>query len=300
VKKPFIFVSLLLATFNLLPSAMADTQVVAQVKSDRVNLRAKADLQSETVGQATAGDTLTVRSVQDEWVQVVPPDSIDFWIHKEFVADDNVIVNRLNVRSGAGINYNVVGSFAKGDKIMRRGSFGEWVKIAAPPDASLWVSRDLVELLYPGSVVPPPMAAPLAANPAAEISGMYGESESRSQFSETMEQEPLIASGRTPSDAIQAPPSDLNLVPLDGQGKVVQREGQLKRSPTLLFNSPGTHRLVKREGNKIITTAYVRGNTKQLDSLIEQNLVIQGREYWVEKIRVPVIVIEAIEKRAFY
>jgi SH3-like domain-containing protein len=285
-------------------SALAETQIMARVKSDRVNLRAKSDLQAETVSQLSSGDMLAVRTVKDEWVEVVPPENADFWVHKEFVGDDTVLVARLNARSGAGINYNVVGSFVKGDKITRRGTFGEWIKVAAPADASLWVHRSLVELVYPGSTIPPPIAAPATPNPSEEISTYYdnsSEQPSPDNLTTTYEEEPWPSSGRTPpAVSSSGPPSDLKLVPLSGQGKVVQREGQLKRAPRLLFNSPGTHRLVKREGNKIITTAYLRGNSQQLDSLLEQNLVVQGREYWVENVRVPVIIIEGIEKRSFY
>jgi hypothetical protein len=95
-------------------------------------------------------------------------------------------------------------------------------------------------------------------------------------------------------------PTDLPLLPLSGQGRVVQREGQLKRSPSLFSRPPGPYRLVKRDGNKIITTAYLRGNSKQLDALLDAHLIVQGREYWVENQRLPLLVIDAIEKRAFW
>jgi len=282
-------------------TAWASTDAVAKVKSDRVNLRAKADMNSETVGQVAADQLLKVRSVEDLWVQVVPPESTDFWVHKEFVVEDTVLVNRLNVRSGAGINYNVVGSFAKGDKVERRGSFGEWLKVGAPADASLWVSRDLVEILDPNATVPPPQSAPPALG-AANSDGL-GPIDTIG--------EPVIAprsfddvSGRSatmiPSDSPQAAPTDLNIIPLDGQGRETVREGQLKRSPTFLFKAPSSHRLVRRDGNKIVTTAYLRGNYNQLESLLGEYLVIRGKEYWIEKVRVPVVIIEAIEKRSFY
>jgi SH3-like domain-containing protein len=280
----------------------ASAQIMAKVKTDRVNLRAKANIESETVAQVAADQMLTVRTVEDAWVQVVPPSSTDFWVHKEFVAEDTVLVNRLNARSGAGINYNVVGSFSKGDKVERRGSFGEWLKVGAPSDASLWVSRDLVEIIDPNAVVPPPETAPAALGPV-------GEEEALGPITEMAE--PVIAprlfddqstrnANMIPSATPPSAPTDLNIIPLDGQGRETVREGQLKRSPTILFKAPGSHRLVRREGNKIITTAYLRGNVNQLEGLLGEHLVIRGKEYWVEKIRVPVIVIEAIEKRSFY
>lgn len=281
--------------------AQVTTQLTAKVKNDRVNLRAKPNLQSETVDQASAGQILEVRSVDDQWVQVVPPDTTDFWVHKEFVVDDTVLVTRLNVRSGAGINYNVVGSFLKGDKVQRRGSFGEWLKVAPPADASLWVSRDLVDVLYPAPDLPPPESAPAVSEfrdlesnsaPLAMTDPMVTPSD--------FEDKSVGSAGMIPSDSPAGAPTDLNIIPLDGQGRETVREGQLKRSPTLFFKAPGSHRLVKRDGNKLITTAYLRGNVNQLEGLLDEYLVIRGKEYWVAKVRVPVIVIEAIEKRSFY
>lgn len=37
--------------------------------------------------------------------------------------------NTLNIRSGPGTNYEVVGSLAKGDKVTRLGTEGEWYRI---------------------------------------------------------------------------------------------------------------------------------------------------------------------------
>lgn len=281
--------------------AGASTDVVAKVKTDRVNLRAKADMNAETVGQVAAGQVLNVRSVGELWVQVVPPESTDFWVHKEFVVEDTVLVNRLNARSGAGINYNVVGSFAKGDKVTRRGSFGEWLKVGAPADASLWVSRDLVEIIDPNATVPPPESAPAALG-TANSDGL-GPVESMGEpviAPRSFDDVSIRSATMIPSDSSPVAPTDLNIIPLDGQGRETVREGQLKRSPTFLFKAPSSHRLVRREGNKIITTAYLRGNYNQLESLLGEYLVIRGKEYWIEKIRVPVVVIEAIEKRSFY
>lgn len=279
----------------------ASTDVTARVTSDRVNLRAKPDTESETVVQVATDDRLGVRGVEEAWVQVVPPPTTDVWVHKDFLKEDRVVVNRLNARSGAGINYTVVGHFSEGEQIERRGSFGEWVKVAPPANASLWVSRELVELIYPAPDLPPPEIAP-AAQDFLQL---------ESTTAPLASSEPVV----TPSDFVDNPvrspneivsasppaaPTDLNIIPLDGQGRETVREGQLKRSPSFLFKAPGSHRLVRRDGNKLITTAYLRGNVNQLEGLLNEYLVIRGKEYWIEKTRVPVIVIEAIEKRSFY
>jgi len=299
VKKKLITMLLLICA-AVTHLTMADTQVYARVKADRVNLRAKSDLQSETVGQLSAGTMLKVISIEGEWLQVVPPDETDFWIHKDFVENDIVLVNKLNARSGAGINYNVVGTFAKGEKVVRRGSFGEWVKVAPSSDASLWVSGEMVEVVYPTIEIPLPVAVPKSQAPLMPIeTADVSDNEVSSVETTTETYHDSYSTGRAPPANLRTPPADLKLIPLEGQGKVVKREGELKRAPMLLFKSPATHRLIKRDGNKLITTAYVRGNTKQLDSLLNQHIAVQGQEYWVENVKAPVVIIEAIEKRNY-
>lgn len=276
----------------------ASTQITARVTADRVNLRARPVLESETVGQAGEGELLNVRSVETDWVQVAPPATTEFWVHGDLIENDTVVVNKLNVRAGASINYSIVGALKKGDKVTVTGRFGEWLKIQPPDDSSLWISREFVELIYPASAMPPSeFPAPSPADAADAGSGLPPPD--TGAYADT----PLIApqemTDQTPALAASVP-TDLKLLPLNGQGRVVQREGELKRSPSLFRRSPGPFRLVKRDGNRLITTAYLRGNSKQLDALLDQHLIVQGREYWVENVRIPLVVIEAIQKRTFY
>jgi hypothetical protein len=281
---------------------------IARVLADRVNLRARPVTSSEVVGQVSEGETLEVVSIDEQWAEVVPPPRIDTWVASEFVVDGQVIVSKLNARSGAGINYNVIGTFAKNDRVTRRGSFGEWLKVAPPADARLYISSEFLDLAAPGAPVEPAALVPPAPAPAIETRAPV--QAARADDATAVPPPPVRGFEEAPApDAAMVevenegepvPPSDLRLIPLDGQGRMVQREGLLKKTPLLFFNPPGTHRLVKREGNKIITTAYLRGNREQLDALVDHYLLISGNEYWTEDVKQPLIVIRAIEKRSFY
>lgn len=255
----------------------------ARVKGDRVNMRAQPEADAEVVAQVSDGLILPVHSTSEEWVEVGTPASVDTWIASEFVTDGTVVVQKLNARSGASINHSIVGSFARGDKVERRGSFGEWLRVAPPANARLWIHRTFVEVINPAVPVPAPAPAPALAE-EVHVPPPFVEP-------------PVLGIRDEPLPV--APPVGVRLIPLDGQGRTVQREGLLKRSPTLFINAPGSHRLVRREGNAIVTVAYVRGNLNQLNALLDQQLLIRGREYWTEDVKAPLIVIEAIEKRSF-
>ena len=271
---------------------------VAAIKNDRVNLRAKPDLSAEVVSQANAGDRLAVVSLQDGWVGVTPPAGVDVWAHRDFIKDGTSTVKSLNLRAGPGINYSIVGTLNRGEAVEVRGQFGEWIKVAADR-ATLWVSSEFVDVVTPvrmGEPIPVPVAA-------SDVAPSTPTTESASEGSVVLPApEPVAMAGvQEPAPVLapsaKAPPADLRLVPLEGQGRLVQREGELKPAP-LLFGRPSSFRLVKREGVQLVTICYVRGNTAQLNSLMNENLIVHGREYWVQGIRQPVVVLERIERRA--
>jgi hypothetical protein len=285
--------------FGVLAAGLAAGQSETKVKvvGQRINLRARADARSEVVGQAADGDILLARSFQDDWVEVTPPDAIDFWVQRDFLQDSAVTTAKLNVRAGAGINFTVVGALGKGDLVVRRGDFGEWVRIAPPPGASLWVSRAYIEVLQPEKdkppVVEPATSSEAVAAPVAAV-----------EASATARPVPGVKPPGTgtvltenPDSPVTKVPPDLVLIPLEGQGRVVQRDGWLQLSGFVL-RQPSRYRLVQQTGRRTDTICYVRGNSAQLGSFVGQRLLIRGREYWVKGVRSPVVVPEQIIPKA--
>lgn len=286
----------LVAAYLAVGTAVRAEELVARVRSDRVNLRARPDTSAEVIVQANAGDRFTVVSTQADWVAIVPPESVDFWAHRDFVKDGVSTVNKLNLRAGPGINYSIVGSVESGVKLDVRGQFGEWMKVA-PSNGVLWISRELVDVVTSVRAASPPVPVAVEESepagppllPPAEAAPALGE------VIAPISPQPMQPS-QSPARAAP-PPSDLTLVPLEGQGQRVQREGELKPAP-FLFGRPSAFRLVKKEGVQMVTVCYVRGNTAQLNSLMNETLTIFGREYWVQGVKQPVVVLERIERRA--
>lgn len=291
---------LFLGGAGLTPAQNADT-LYARIKADRVNLRAKPDATGEVVAQATLDERLRVQEAQAEWVSVWPPDRVDLWVHRDFVKDGLSVGEKINVRAGAGINFSVVGQYQRGERVEVRGQFGEWLKVG-PSNAVLWVNRELVDLMYPAQAMEPApapvVAAPVPAAPmpaiteAVDVDSGLGPVIPGSEVARTTPP-PLVAA------PVLAPgaeaPRDLKLVPLEGQGRLVQQEGELKPAP-FIFGRPSKYRMTRREGNQLKTICYVRGNSKQLSSLLNERLIVHGREYWVQGVRQPVLVLERIER----
>ena len=246
----------------------------------RVNLRAKPAADAEPVGKAAEGSVLQAKAVRDDWVEVIPPESVELWVHRDFVKDQTVTAEKLYIRTGRSINHSIVGTMVRGEKLTVRGEFQDWLKIAPTPAASLWVSRKLVEVQ---TNAPPPVAIEPAKPLPAPVAMIAMDTNAA----------PLVAS----NVATLYVPTDLKLVPLEGQGKVVQVEGEL-RVVGFGFRHPSRYRLVRLNGRSVETLCYIRGNSEQLNSLLDQFLRIQGRQYWVNGVDYPVIIPERITPRA--
>lgn len=265
-----------------LPAVEAANEV--RVIGNRVNLRAKPDLQTEVVGQVNRGDRLTVKSMTDEWVEVAPPSSIQFWVHSDFIDGDEVAPPRLNVRAGPGINYSVVAVIERGQRVRPTGEFAEWLSIEPPSAASIWITRELVE-----EIRPPPVRPVIPPRPRPEPTPMPPPRETPPREPPPRaEPAPPVVHRPAPE-----PPRDLDLIPLEGQGEQVERAGTL-RPAGFVFGRPSRYRLTRQRGHSVETLCYVKGNEAQLQSLLGHDLVITGHEYWVQGARYPVLVPEQI------
>lgn len=277
---------------------LGQTETKVKVIGQRVNLRAKADPQAEVVGQLANGDILTAKSFQDEWVEILPPNSIDVWIHRDFIKDGIITGNKVYVRAGPGINFSVVGNLTRGDQVTPKGEFTEWVKIEPTQGCSLWINRSYIEVLQPEKPKPV-VAAPVRAEPVKPIAPPPPHVIAASVTGAPAVQvvAPIVAPVAAATNAAPAVPPDMDLIPLPGQGRSVQREGVLKLAG-FIIGRPSRYRLVRYEGNRIEPICYIRGNNEQLGEFLGQRLLIRGREYWVQGVRYPVVIPDQIVPRA--
>lgn len=300
------------AVLALMGNAQPVAPVQVKVLKNNVNLRAKPVPTAEVVGQVSENTVLSVRSMDQEWVEVIPPAPVDLWILSDYIKEGVVICKtKVNVRAGPGINYSIVGRLPPATAVVVRGAHAEWTKVAPPEGCSLWIARSMVEKVpektavaepvqvetarqetaraepvsrpsEPGPARPAPSPAPAAAPAAMETAGGVVTSVSP----------PAAAAGtvtNTPS-----PLADLDLIPTTGQGQWKQYEGIL-RSRLFFLRNPSKFRLVRYDSEKnAVMICYVKGNDTQLNALLGRPMVISGREYWVQRQRYPVLVPDRI------
>ncbi len=276
--------------------AHGQSDMRVKVTGEKINLRAKASLECEVVGQALDGDVLSAKSIRDDWVEIMPPAGVDLWVHRDFVKDSAITGNKVFVRGGPGINYSAVGTLARGDTVETRGEFGEWIKIAPPRACSLWVSRQFVQVLQPEKPAPPP---PPANWNTSSSTGAVTTLPAPARPPPAALPPPIRPSVTVaePKPEAFAPPADLDLIPLEGQGRMVQREGEL-RLVGIFSSAPSRFRLMRAGNRGLENICYVRGNSSQLSEYVGRRMLIRGREYWVQGERFPVVIPEQIIPRA--
>ena len=114
----------------------------AVVKAPRVNVRGQPTTGSEVVTQLKQGEKITVleeivhpKPAKDEpakWLRIALPSNTPVWVSTHFLTNGAVAVPRLNVRSGPGENFSVIGRVPKGTAVKELRRNGDWLEIEAP------------------------------------------------------------------------------------------------------------------------------------------------------------------------
>ena len=159
--------ALLLAGFALATSsATAQTRMQAAASSP-VFARPSAD--SKPLGTANSGEILFVSRVDGDWAAISPPERFDLWLNKDFIEDYRVVAKSIQIRSGPGIQFDVVGVLERGAPVMPRGEEGDWCKIAPPSSSILWIKRgNLAEVQASAAPIREVAAAPAPTAAAVE------------------------------------------------------------------------------------------------------------------------------------
>lgn len=146
----------------------------AEITQEHVNIRARADVDSEVVAHFGRKDVVEVveeviakkaePGEPSRWAKIAWPKNTPVWVYGDFIdkASGEVKSTKLNLRGGPGENYSVVGQLNKGDTIKKLDAKGDWLKIEAPANCYAFVAASLVKS-KPASEAAPAPSAPLTA-----------------------------------------------------------------------------------------------------------------------------------------
>ena len=158
------------------------------VVASNVNVRGQAKLKSEVVTRVTKGATVTVleeivrnNSGPEEpsaWAKILLPPGAHVWVNTMFLdpATKTVRPKKLNLRSGPGENYSVIGLLQRGDAVKELITKGDWTEIEPPPNAFAFMAAQylqqgasLIAAAQPPPVTPVQPPTPPAPPPPTPV-----------------------------------------------------------------------------------------------------------------------------------
>ena len=100
----------------------------ATIAGKNVNVRGKAGFNGEVIAKLQNGDAVTVieqvilskpkAGEPSQWAKIGFPASAHVWVHNSYITPEKTVKpKKLNVRTGAGENYSVVGTLEQGTAV---------------------------------------------------------------------------------------------------------------------------------------------------------------------------------------
>ena len=271
----------------------------AVVVASNVNVRGQAKLKSEVVTRVTKGDSVTVieeivrnNSGPEEpsaWAKIVLPPGAHVWVNSLFINPSNqtVLPKRLNLRSGPGENYSVIGMLQRGDALKAITTKGDWTEIEAPANAYAFVAAQYLKQEPPAPPAPPPpppeppptpttvAAVPPVAPPPTESPMVPPSTET-----------PAItnAPAETPEPEVEEPPPP----------RIVQREGIVRGMTSI--QAPSRFVLISPENGRDIDYLYTSSKELDLRRYKGLRIIVTGEEGLDERWgNTPVLTIQKIQ-----
>jgi uncharacterized protein YgiM (DUF1202 family) len=276
------------------------------VEANHVNVRGQARLKSEVVARLAKEQRVIVieeivrnNSGPDEpsaWAKILLPSDVHVWINSGFIDSTNKTVKpkKLNVRSGPGENFSVLGRLEHGDAVTQINAKGEWLEIEAPTNAFAFVAAQYLKqeplALVTSPTEPPPATAPvtnetaIAAAPTEETPAA------------TPAAEPTVHTNAS-TEALAAAALAAAMTPAPDQPlpkRIVEREGIVRG--TFSIQAPTRFVLISPENGSRIDYLYTTSTNLDLRRYKGMRIVVAGEEGLEERWgNTPILTIQKIQ-----
>jgi len=285
----------------------------AVVDANHVNVRGQPKLRSEILTRLNKGQPVTVleeivrnNSAADEpsaWAKILLPSDAHAWVHGSFIEPTNktVIPRRLNVRSGPGENYSVIGLLQRGESVAELSTKGAWTEIQPPTNAYAFVAAQFLKQETPVSTpaAPTEVAAqpetPVEPSPVTEPPPVAAApTELPTTPPVTEPSEPVATSTNQPVEttaaiAAMVPPADE-----PPPKRIVEREGIVRG--TVSIQAPTQFGLYSLQNRRLIDYLYTSSPNLDLRRYKGLHIIVTGEEGLEERWgNTPVITIQKIQ-----
>lgn len=270
----------------------------AVARQANVNVRAQSHINSEVVFHLQKGDSVTVmnevtlsKPKADEpsrWVQILLPPTTPVWVSAKYLdASSTVTSKKLNVRSGPGENYSVVGELQKGDAVKTVHEKSGWMQIEAPTNSFGYVAA---HLLAHKEAAPPPVDLTMANPPVTTVNG-GGMTVTPAAGTPGAPNAGTPGPGMAPAPSVPAPVAEASGAPVE---RVISREGSV--GDTASVQAPTYFQLESLDDGKVIDYLYTTSPNLVLEHWRGKKVLVQGVESLDERWpSIPVLTIQKIQ-----
>jgi len=296
------------------------------VKKDRVNVRGQASLRSEVVTQLRKGETVTIleeipvkkpkKGEPSAWARIQLPPNTPVWVYAPYIetAGRTVNIRRVNIRTGPGENYSIIGRLERGTPVKEIRTTLPWMEIESPTNAFAFVALDLLEKV-PGTAPTPSLAAAPAApatNAVVETPAPTAAPEATNVVTTPApvpDTQPATAAPSEPAPAptvATAEPASTNGIPVitgtvgepttpaePPPRRTVSREGVVIVSRSI--QAPTNFALESKESRRTINYLHTEDPELKLRNFGGRKVIVTGEELLDERwAHTPIIEVETI------
>jgi uncharacterized protein YgiM (DUF1202 family) len=286
----------------------------AVCEANNVNVRGQAKLNSEVVTKLTKGQQVTVleevqlkNSGPDEpsaWAKILLPTNALVWINTSFIdpANKTVKPKKLNLRSGPGENYSVLGTLKQGDIVKEVSIKNDWTQIEPPADAYAFVAAQFLrQEATPtvASTTPPESTPPATSTTVTEAPIVTTPAEPTPTTTSTPPPTtPPPATEPAPVTTTEPSTTTTNTTPVEDSEpppkRIVQREGIVRG--TFSIQAPTKFELINPDNHKAINYLFSDSPDLDLSRYKGLRIIVTGEEGLDERWRnTPVISIQKIQ-----
>jgi uncharacterized protein YgiM (DUF1202 family) len=269
----------------------------AMVVASNVNVRGQAKLKSEVVTRITKGQSVTVieeivrnSSGPEEpsaWAKIALPPGAHAWINTSFINTSNQTVRpkKLNLRSGPGENYSVIGLLRGGDAVKEMTTTGDWTEIEPPANAYAFVAAQYLKQEAPAPAPTPPEPTP--APTAVAVAPPVAPPPTGAPAVPPPTEAPAITNATVPvptEPVVEEPPPP----------RIVQREGIVRGMTSI--QAPSRFVLISPENGRDIDYLYTTSKELDLRRYKGLRIIVTGEEGLDERWgNTPVLTIQKIQ-----
>ena len=126
---------------------VATKESVAVVNTDKLNVRSGPSTSYDIIGSFEKEDSVDLISIKDGWYKIKLEDGKKAWTNGQYITlDGEVTVDKLNVRKGPAITYDIIGSFSKNDGVDLLSIKNGWYKIEMEDGKIAWTNGQYITL----------------------------------------------------------------------------------------------------------------------------------------------------------